>query len=136
MQTSFQGNLLLRASKPVLQLALWSTLLVSCLFLWSFGQVRVGHGVTRDWEASTYTHVLAGEWAIAQARGSDMPSSLERFIRRYPRLLDRLGPQCLDPWGMPYTLRPSARDPMEVVSGGPDRVLGTDDDVRAPIPVK
>lgn len=34
----------------------------------------------------------------------------------------------IDPWGVPYAMRPT-RDSVAVVSAGPDREFGTDDDI-------
>jgi general secretion pathway protein G len=38
-----------------------------------------------------------------------------------------------DPWGTPYTLECQS-DEVVVISAGPDRALGTEDDIRAPGP--
>lgn len=36
----------------------------------------------------------------------------------------------IDPWGTPYSMSVSEKEGLKVHSAGPDRILGTDDDLR------
>lgn len=73
----------------------------------------------------------------ARADADLVYEAVEQFIekngRAPTRLSDLPAPQ-VDPWGTPYyfTVRSLGEHPyIDVLSAGPDRLLGTDDDVGA-----
>ena len=97
-------------------------------------QINGGPPPKRE-QAWTDGYDLAAEFHVA-CRTGPRPASLDALIANRSKDRQWPGPPRLDPWGVPYVIRllPGGAEPDdEIVSSGPDRVLGTDDDLRARI---
>jgi general secretion pathway protein G len=96
-----------------------TALTLTIVHRWKEGQVRTAQIQIREVAGNVHSYLIA--------RG-ECPSMDELIAGHYVRSEPR------DPWGTPVAVRcPGERDPdgVDVVSYGPDRREGTDDDIRS-----
>lgn len=73
------------------------------------------------------TKVIEGMYAVWVISNAECPSSVDDLIKA----AGKKGQSAVDPWGTPYEIQcPSQHDmEIDVISAGPDKKLGTDDDI-------
>lgn len=107
--------------------------MIGVVFLSSLPK-RTGRSSDTFDEAMRELSAMVGECSTLLRQGFPPPASIEELIRGSPRLSEMIGWDCLDPWGKPYRIVVLPSGQPEIASDGPDRIMGSRDDLSYLVP--